>query len=50
MLQLPPGFNYSQLFTDYISCALPFAAIAGLFAAYRIIRKSAEYMGGGREH
>ncbi len=40
MLKLPPGFDYGQLLSEFFACALPFIAIAVLFAGYKVISKS----------
>lgn len=40
MIQLPAGFDVSLLVSDVLAVVLPFAGIATLFAAYRVIRRS----------
>ena len=40
MINLPAGFDVSLLVSDIMTVVLPFASIAALFAAYRLVRRS----------
>jgi hypothetical protein len=40
MITLPPGFDVSTLFTDFISMAVPFMPVIALFTAYALIKRS----------
>lgn len=39
MIQLPPGFDYTALFDDFVALALPFVSVSLLFCAYKLIAK-----------
>lgn len=40
MIQLPPGFDYPQLYADFISFFLPLVPIIFLIAAYGVLKKA----------
>ena len=40
MIQLPSGFDASLFVSDIMTVVLPFASIAAIFAAYRVIRRA----------
>lgn len=39
VIQIPPGFNYTQLIWDFTSFVLPFIGVAAAFAAFVIIKR-----------
>jgi hypothetical protein len=45
MIQVPPGFDVTSLFTDYIHFAAPFVPVALLFAAYRYLTRGVNHIG-----
>ena len=49
MIQLPPGFDVSALFSDFAKYSLPFVVIAGLFVAFDYIRKIITILGDHHE-
>lgn len=40
MIQLPPGFNVSALFSDFVRVALPLVDCAVLIACFVVIAKT----------
>jgi hypothetical protein len=40
MITIPSGFNTLLFFQQYLLAASPFIAIAGLFCAYRLLKKA----------
>ena len=45
MITLPPGFDATQLLSDFFAFATPFITIAALFAAVALIRKTINQAG-----
>ncbi|WP_255516549.1 hypothetical protein [Geobacter sp. FeAm09] len=40
MIQLPPGFDYNQLYADFISFFVPLVPIICVIVVYGIIKKA----------
>lgn len=47
MLRLPPGFDYSALFSDYLLISVPFVAITGLIVAYQLLKSAVDVISSG---
>lgn len=41
MIVLPPGFDYTALFSDYFYISVPFIGVAFLFTVFAVIKKLA---------
>jgi len=44
MIQIPPGFDYVSLFSDFMLFLAPFVVVEGLFLGYKYVKRSINVM------